>query len=239
MSNNPVGSVRVISRNMQPFEDRVQAGRLLAEQMRQYRGSNPIVLGIPRGGVITARELAQELDGDLDVVLSRKLGAPGQPELAMGSMAEDGTVFLNQGVVHALGVAPREIEQEKGRQMAEMQRRARLVRSVYPRIPLKDRIVIVTDDGVATGATMQAALWVARHENPQRLIAAMPVASQEALNKLAEDTDETVCLHLPSYFYAVGQWYRDFPQVDDGEVLQILAEQSRTRGGVQHDSTVA
>jgi putative phosphoribosyl transferase len=238
MSDNPHGSPRVISRNMAPFENRIQAGRLLAAQILQFRGSNPVVLGIPRGGVVTARELAQVLDGDFDVVLSRKLGTPGQPELAMGSMAEDGTVFLNPNVVRSLGVSSREIEQEKMRQQAEMQRRTRLVRDVYPRLPLRDRVVIVTDDGVATGATMQAALWVARQENPQKLIAAIPVASEEAVNRLAADADETVCLHLPSHFYAVGQWYRDFPQVDDGEVLQILKEQSRKLGGAQPGSSM-
>jgi len=239
MNNRPRASVRVISRSSGPFENRIQAGRLLAEQMIGLRASNPVVLGIPRGGVVTAHELARMLEGDLDVVLSRKLGAPGQSELAMGSMAEDGTVFLNEDVVRSLGVSPREIEQEKSRQQAEMRRRSQLIRSVHPRVPLQGRVVVVTDVGVATGATMQAALWVARQENPKRLIAATPVASEEALNRLAADADEVICLHLPAYFYAVGQWYRDFPQVEDVEVLRVLEEQSVRRGSTQRGTTVS
>lgn len=225
----PRAKLRIISRSYEPFRDRAQAGYLLAPELGDLRGKRAIVLGIPRGGIIVAKELASIIDVELDIVLSRKLGAPGQPELAMGSLAEDGTVFLNEGVVQLLGVTRQYIEQEKVRQTAEIQRRRQLIRSVLPKTLLKDRIVIVTDDGVATGATMQAALWAVLHENPQKLIAAIPVASEEALERLSTSADEIVCLRQPPYFYAVGQFYIQFYQVQDEEVLQILEDEARRR----------
>ncbi len=226
MNDRPSGNVRVLSHNREPFEDRIEAGRLLAEQLMQFRGSKPVVLGIPRGGVVIAGEIARALKGELDVVLSRKLGAPGQPELAVGSLAEDGTVFLNRDVMISLRVSTKDIDLERVRQAAEMQRRTELIRSVTPKVPLRDRVVVVTDDGIATGATMQAALWGVRQEKPRRLIAATPVASEEALNKLALDADEILCLLMPTSFYAVGQWYREFPQVEDADVLRVLKDHS-------------
>ncbi len=221
--------MRIISYSGQPFEDRAQAGHLLAEELVDLRGKKAVVLGIPRGGILVARELASRIDADLDIVLSRKLGSPGHSELAMGALAEDGQVFLNEDVVRLLAVTRQYIEQEKARQMTEIQRRNQLIRSVLPKTPLVNRIVIVTDDGVATGATMQAALWAARQEKPQRLIAAIPVASEEALERLAADVDEIVCLRQPPSFYAVGQFYRQFYQVQDEQMLQILKEEVRRR----------
>jgi len=218
----------VVSYSGEPFEDREEAGRLLAEQFSNLRTKRAIVLGIPRGGIIIAKELASRIRADLDIVLSRKLGTPGQPELAMGSLAEDGTVFLNEYVVKAMGVTKQDIEQEKARQIKEIQRRTQLIRNVLPKSPLKKRIVVLTDDGVATGATMQAALWAVRQENPQSIVVAIPVASNEALNRLSADADEIVCLRQPPVFYAVGQFYTQFYQVQDEEVLQVLkAEASR------------
>jgi putative phosphoribosyl transferase len=220
--------VRVVSNSSARFLDRAEAGHLLAIELSGLKGRNAVVLGIPRGGIIIAQELALRVEADLDIVLSRKLGTPGQSELAMGSLSEDGSVFVNEGVVQMFGVTDSDIEQEKARQMAEIQRRSRLIRHVLPKTPLKDRLVIVTDDGVATGATMQAALWAVRQEKPQRLIAAMPVASEEAIDRLAADADEIICLRQPAYFYAVGQFYIQFTQIEDEEVLRILeAEYTR------------
>ncbi len=229
MVNRPQGTVRIVSYAGKPFADRIQAGQLLAGHLGDLRGRSPVVLGIPRGGVVLARELAQALDGELDVVLSRKLGTPGRSELAMGALAEDGTVFLNEDVVRPLGISKGVIEQEIERQLTEIRRRSQLIRSVHPRVPLQDRVVVICDDGVATGATIQVALWTVRKENPQRLIAATPVASEEAVKRLSVDADEVVCLLQPSEFYAVGQWYRDFPQVDDTEFMRILEEESNRR----------
>ncbi len=229
MSNRPQGRVRVVSFVGKPFDDRIQAAQLLARHLGDLRGRRPVVLGIPRGGVVLARELAHALDGELDVVLSRKLATPGRSELAMGALAEDGTVFLNEDIVRALGISQGMIEQEIERQSAEIRRRSQLVRRVYPRVALQDRVVVICDDGVATGATIQVALWAVRKENPQRLIAATPVASEEALQRLSADADEVVCLLQPSEFYAVGQWYRDFPQVDDTEFMRLLEGESSRR----------
>ena len=230
MMNKPArAKVRVISNSSARFLDRAEAGHLLAIELNGLKGRNAVVLGIPRGGIIVAQELARRLEADLDIVLSRKLGTPGQSELAMGSLSEDGSVFLNNDVVRTLGITDYEIEQEKVLQMEEIQRRSRLIRSVLPKTPLKGRLVVVTDDGVATGATMQAALWAVHQEKPQKVIAAFPVASEEAIYRLAADADEIVCLRQPALFYAVGQFYTQFTQVDDREVLQILESESTRR----------
>jgi putative phosphoribosyl transferase len=228
-NNRSPAQIRVISYSNEPFKDREQAGQILAEELINLRGKKAVVLGIPRGGIIVARELARRIEAEMDVVLSRKLGTPGQSELAMGSLSEDGAIFLNRDVVQELGVTDRDIEREKVLQMGEIQRRSQLIRSILPKTPLKDRIVLVTDDGVATGATMQAALWAVRQENPQKLIAAIPVASAEALERLSIDADEIICLRQPPFFYAVGQFYAQFYQVEDRDVLQILEEEVRRR----------
>jgi putative phosphoribosyl transferase len=216
------GKIRIISYSSEPFRNRVQAGQLLAREMSDYQGRNSIVLGIPRGGILVAASLAQVLEGELDIILSRKLGTPYQPELALGALAETGELFLNRYVVEELSIPDTYIEQEKARQMEEIRRRSRLIRSVRPRVVLRDRIVIVTDDGIATGATMQAAAWAIRHEKPEKLIVAVPVASEEAVNRLAPDVDEVICLRMPANFMAVGQFYSEFTQVTDEEVVDIL-----------------
>lgn len=235
-TNRPQAKLRLISYSGEPFEGRIQAGHLLSMELIDLRDKNAIVLGIPRGGIIVARELASKINADLDIVLSRKMGTPGESELAMGALAEDGTVFLNNNVVRMLDITDNDIEEEKNRQMREIQRRDRLIRGVLPKTPLKDRIVVVTDDGLATGATMQAALWAVRQENPQKLIAAIPVASAEALERIATDADEIICLRQPSLFYAVGQFYNQFYQVEDDEVVQILAAEARRRKTVSQES---
>ena len=219
-----MAKIRIVSTRSEPFADREEAGRLLAVEMNEYRGQNAVVLGIPRGGVVVAREVALALDGDLDVVLARKMRTPGREELAMGSVAEDGKIFLNQDVVREFSVVESQIEQEKTRQLAEIKRRSDLIRQVRPKIPLKGRIVIVTDDGVATGATTQAALWSVRSEQPRKLIAAMPVGPGETIRRLANDVNEMLCLRAPPFFNAVGQFYRQFYTVEDEQVLRILGE---------------
>jgi putative phosphoribosyl transferase len=221
--------IRVVSTRGEPFRDRIQAGQLMAAEMGELKSKRAIILGIPRGGIIIAREMARVLDADLDIVLARKLGTPGQNELAMGALAEDGTYFLNQRVVDMAGVSSRAIDEEIDRQTEEIKRRSQLIRKVLPRTPLKDRIVVVTDDGAATGATMQAALWVATQEKPQKLIAAIPVGSEDALSRLSDYADEIICLRLPEDISAIGQYYYQFTQIEDAEVVQILAEEARKR----------
>lgn len=189
-----------------------------------------MVLGIPRGGIIVARELARALGGELDIILARKLRAPVHPELALGSVAEDGKVFLNELVVRGLGVSSTYIEEEKSRQLAELRRRSEMIRQVRPRVPLESRVVVVTDDGVATGATTRAAVWAVRLGRPKRLMAAIPVGSRDTLADLAADVDDMLCLRAPPLFGAVGQYYQQFYPVEDEEVLEILREEQGRSG---------
>ncbi len=222
-----MGRLRIISRVPERFSDRAAAGGALAAELEPLKGQSAVVLGIPRGGIIVARELAGELDAELDVVLSRKLRTPGFSELAMGSVSEDGTVFLNDSVVRELGVSQPFIAREKEVQMAEIERRRELIREIRQKVPLAGRAVVITDDGVATGATFQAAIWSARQERPAQLIAAVPVGAEDTVRRLADDVDEMVCLRAPPLFAAVGQFYEDFEPVADAEVIEILGQEAR------------
>ncbi len=220
-----MAKIRFVSRSGEPFRDRQEAGMLLGRELAHLRGKGAVVLGVPRGGIIIARELAGQLKAELDIVLAHKLRTPGHPELAMGAIAEDGSSFLNESVVRSLGVEEAFIEQEKSDQTRDIVRRAGLFRRVRPKVPLAGKVVIVTDDGVATGATTQAAFWAVRKEGPARLIAAIPVGAEDSLRQLAEGVDEMVCLRVPPYFAAVGQFYERFAQVEDEEVLDIIREE--------------
>jgi putative phosphoribosyl transferase len=230
---NAMGNLRIISKQPVVFEDRAEAGRLLGIELKSYRGQNAVVLGIPRGGIIVAREIAKEIDGDLDIVLSRKLRTPGQPELAMGAVTEDGKQFINETIVREFSIDKSAIENEKNQEMNEIARRRTLIRKVYPKIPLNKRLVIITDDGVATGATTQAAIWAVRQEKPQYLVAAIPVGTEETIKHLGQDVDEMVCLCTPPYFMAVGQFYSFFEQVEDNDVIKVLSDikANATHGG--------
>lgn len=216
------GKVKILSRSGAPFESREEAGRLLGQELLEYRPVKPVVLGVPRGGVTVARALAKALSAQLDIVLAHKLRTPGYGELAMGSVSERGDLFLNDEVVREVDVSDHYIQQEKAVQLAEIARRARLFRAVRPRIPLKGRVAIVTDDGVATGATTHAAIRAVKAENPKKLVLAIPVGSEETLRKLADDADEVICLKAPYSLMAVGQFYINFEPVTDEEVLEIL-----------------
>jgi putative phosphoribosyl transferase len=224
-----MGTLRIISESSKPFSGRIEAGLLLAQQLQDYRGQKAVVLGIPRGGVIIARQIALELEAHLDIVLAHKLGAPGNPELAIGAICEDGKLFVDKKLSSYVGADKGYIEQEKARQLQQIAHRVKLYRGVLPKLPLEARIVIVTDDGVATGATMQAALWAVRQEKPQKIIAALPVGPQDTLEKLSENVDETICLQVPSYFAALSQFYLHFTQVEDEELLHVLAVESKRR----------
>ena len=221
-----MGTLRILSRSSEIFQDREEAGRLLAAELDEYRGQNPVVLGIPRGGVVVASELAGALDAEMDIVLAHKLPTPGYGELAMGAVSEDGKLFMNQDVLDMMRIPETYIQREKTRQLGELRRRAELFRRARPRIPLKDRIVIVTDDGVATGATTQAAIWAVKLEQPAKLVAAIPIGSEDTIRRLAKDVDEMLCLRCPPMFGAVGQFYRQFHPVEDEDVLAILQKNS-------------
>ena len=226
---NLISKVHIISYSGEPFRSRLQAGQLLAQELSNLKGKKAVVLGIPRGGIVVAKALAEEIGADLDIVISRKLGSPGRSELAIGALAENGELFLNQYIIGELLIPDRYVEQEKERQMVEIKRRSQLIRAILPKVPLEGRVVVVTDDGVATGATMQAAVWAIRRENPKKLIIAIPVASEEAVNRLAEDVDELICLRMPPDFSAVGQFYLQFGQTIDEEVLDILRQEKERK----------
>ena len=208
------------------FKDRMEAGTRLAEALGAYRGQNPLVLAIPRGAVPMAYRIAKELEGELDVVLVHKLGAPGQPELAVGAVDESGEVYLHP-YAKELRIPDTYIEEEKLEQLHTLRQRRRLYTPGRPSLDPKDRVVIVVDDGIATGSTMIAALKAIKGKGPQKLIAAVGVAPPESVKRLEETADEVVCIATPEPFYAVGQFFGDFSQVDDKEVIALLNPKER------------
>ena len=209
------------------FLDRIDAGRKLAEALWALpnRPDPAVVLAIPRGGVILAREVARAFNVPVEVCLTHKLGAPGNPELAIGALADDGTLVLDELLLDMLNVPAGYIDAERRRWQQELVRRAEVYRGGRPRVPVQDRVVIVVDDGVATGSTLIAALRSTRAAGARSLIAAIPVGPRDTVRgALARAADRVVCLHSPVQFYAVSVFYRDFPQVSDEEVIAALAE---------------
>jgi putative phosphoribosyl transferase len=206
------------------FTDRKEAGQRLGQELKNFVEGPCVVLGVLRGGMIVANEVARILKAEIDIVLSRKLRAPGMPELAIGAIAEDGRIFQQEGTIEHLGVTGAYIKQEAAFQMEEIHRRQTYFRRVQSKVSLKGKEVIVTDDGIATGATLQASLWSIRQEHPRRLIAALPVGPSESLKNLSQDADEVLCLLAPASFQGVGQFYLHFDQVSDEEVLGILKD---------------
>jgi predicted phosphoribosyltransferase len=210
------------------FADRLDAARQLADALAAWRGKNALVLAIPRGAVPMGAVLTDALQADLDVVLVHKLGAPWQPEYAVGAIDESGWSFISD----ALAASEDYLEGERARRLEGLQQRRRLYSPGRPPIDAANRVVIIVDDGLATGATMIAALHSVRSQAPQRLICAVPVAAPESLKKVEAYADEVVCLHAPPNFHAVGQFYRDFDQVEDDEVVACL-ERFRAKPGAR------
>jgi putative phosphoribosyl transferase len=211
------------------FRDRKDAGRRLAEMLKGRPLHDPLVLAVPRGGVVIGSVLAHELNADLDVALSRKLRAPGQPELALGAVSEDGRVYLAEHAQDFLD----QLEEERRYQLAEIERRKLLFRAVRPQAPIVGRSVIVTDDGIATGSTMIAALQTVKMQNPREVLVAVPVASPDRLAEIRRWCDNVVRLSAPEDFWAIGQFYEDFAQVEDEEVIALLRERA---GGAEQRS---
>jgi predicted phosphoribosyltransferase len=206
------------------FRDREDAARQLAGRLKGRPLQDPLVLAIPRGGVVTGAVLARELGAELDVVLARKLRAPGRPELALGAITESGAVYLNPQTARLFGLIGDYLEEERRHQFAEIARRRQLVRGVRPAATVAGRSVIVTDDGIATGSTMLAALQAVQAQQPLELIVAVPVGPPTHLEEVRCWCDEVVCLLSPPGFRAIGQFYEDFSQVGDEQVLALLRE---------------
>lgn len=209
-----------------PFMDRHEAGRLLAQALRQEARLQPLVLGIPRGGVVIGALIADALKADLDVVIARKLGAPGNPEVAVGAVMEGGETYLNEEAIGGLQVDAHYLEEEKARQLRLIEQRAAMYRAIRPIVLRRGRNLIVVDDGVATGATMIATLRGLRVAEPASLLCALPVGPPDTLEQLSCVADEVVCLAAPPYFQAVSQFYENFDQVEDAEVARILSAHS-------------
>ena len=204
------------------FEDRGDAGRRLAGRLARYRDEDPVVLALPRGGVPVGAEISRALDAPLDVIVARKLGAPGQPELAIGAVAPGGVRLVNEHVVRSLGVPEDWIEQAVHRELEEARRRTQLFRGDRPPPGVKDRTAILVDDGIATGMTVIAAARAVRAGGPRRMILAAPVCARVTAGKILREADGLVCLAIPDDLWAIGLWYRDFHQVPDEEVVNLL-----------------
>ena len=204
------------------FDDRKQAGRLLAQRLERYATDQPIVLGLPRGGVPVAYEVAQALQAQLDVIIVRKLGVPFQPELGMGAISEDGVRVLNDDIVRMAHVNETELAAVERRERVEVERRAQRYRGGLPMVDIHGRTVIVVDDGIATRGTARAALQVARARGARKVILAVPVAARDTVNALRAEVDEIVVVEQPADLVAIGYWYRDFRQTPDSEVERLL-----------------
>jgi predicted phosphoribosyltransferase len=212
------------------FTDRRQAGQSLARVLHAFRG-DALILGVPRGGVAVAREVAAALGADLDVTVARKIGAPGQPELAIGAVSANGVTFLDDELVQMFGVSDTWLAAAAEEQRLEARSREQRLRGGRPRRPIKGRTVIIVDDGLATGATMRAAVRAVLREQPARVIAAAPVGSIQACAALRLEADEVVCPNELADFGAVGLYYEKFPQVSDEEVVQLLGSVRVTAPG--------
>lgn len=218
------------------FKSRKDAGRQLAARLGAYKGQNPVVVALPRGGVPVGYEVALALEAPLDIVVVRKLGAPGQPELGIGAVVDGDhpQSVLNEDVMQALNVSTAYLDREVAHELQEIRRRLERYRAGQPPEPLEGRTVIMVDDGIATGGSMRAAVRGVRRAQPKRLVLAVPVAPPETVASLRPEVDDLLCLSTPMFFHAVGQFYENFGQTTDDEVVQLLAaaRQRKQRGGV-------
>jgi putative phosphoribosyl transferase len=211
------------------FANRMDAGRQLAARLEPLRGEAPVVLGLPRGGVVVAAEVARALDAPLDVIVVRKIGAPGRPELGLGAVTDgnEPVALLNEDLVQALRVPHDHLAREVTTQLAEVRRRQDVLRGGRPPVDLRDRTAILVDDGIATGGTVRAAMRMVRKAGPRRLVLAVPVAPADTIAALADEADAVMCLAAPEEFVAVGRFYADFRQTTEEEVIELLAERVR------------
>ncbi|MFQ6010595.1 MAG: phosphoribosyltransferase [Nitrososphaerales archaeon] len=207
------------------FKDRIDAGKRLANLLGHFKGMDGIILAIPRGGVVVASEISKALSFPIEIVIPRKIGAPNQPELAIGAISEDGSTILNEDIINSIGVSPEYIKEESERQLTEIARRAESYRAGGTRLSVNGKTVILVDDGIATGATLRAAVKSALNQSPANLSIAIPVGPPQTVKELQDEVD-VICLHTPDVFYAIGAFYSDFRQTTDEEVTRYL-EKSR------------
>lgn len=210
------------------FKDRKEAGEILAGKLSHYAGQNVLVLGLPRGGVPVAFEVAKALKAPLDIYVVRKLGVPGHEELAMGAIASGDVRVLNKPVVEDLRISEEEIEAETRKEKKELRRRELLYRGDRPTLDVSNRTVILVDDGIATGSTIKAAIEALKKEKARRIVVAVPVAPVSTIEELKREVDEVICVSTPEFFYAISLWYDDFPQIPDEKVSELLKEAEMT-----------
>lgn len=215
---------------MARFQNREQAGRLLAAELRAYAGENPLVLALPRGGVPVAAEVARALHAPLDIWVVRKIGVPWHPEVGVGAVAEGGYTYLNHDILATIQMSEAELVRAVEDKRREVTERVTRLRQGRPRPALRDRTVIVVDDGIATGGTVRAAVRSIRNENPLAVVLATPVAAADVARSLVSEVDRFVSLRVPHDLYAIGLWYEDFSQVEDDVVLQLLQRAREEQG---------
>ena len=213
-----------------PFKDREEAGRELARALAEFRDRNVVVLGMPRGGVVVAREVADALGASLDIVVTRKIGAPGEPEFALGAVTQEGDVIVDRQASESVGATTEYLEEEARRKKSEVKERMRILRGDMSYPSLEGKTIIIVDDGMATGNSMRAAVQSVRKRGPKEVIVAVPVAPREAVAELSSEGTRVVCLEQPRFFFAIGEFYRDFEQVEDQEVRELLQSVWKKRG---------
>jgi putative phosphoribosyl transferase len=210
------------------FKNRQDAGKQLSEKLAQYKNnSNTIVLGLPRGGVVVAFEIAQALHLPMDIIVPRKIGAPGNPELAIGAITEDGEGIFDERMILDYGVSQDYLTKEIQKEKQEALRRLKLYRGTRSPLHLKNKIALLVDDGIATGATMRAAIKSAKAKDASKIIVAIPTAANDSLEKIKKEADEVLCLDAPPLFFAIGEFYQDFPQIEDKEVIDLMSQAKR------------
>ena len=211
------------------YADRVEAGRVLAESLGRFIGKDPVVVGLPRGGVVVAAEVSRALGGDLDVIIAGKLRAPQNPELAIGAITEEGAAYVNKDVLGYMRITEEYLEEEKKRRLEVIRERLKSYRGVKPKVPLAGRTVIVVDDGLATGSTMISAVQAAHASGAGEIVVAVPGGPPDTVERISEmeEVSEVVCPLMPRMFFAVSQLYEDFHQIEDSEVMDILREFAR------------
>ncbi len=219
---------------MHRFHDRRDAGQQLAPLLSHYAAEHPVILALPRGGVPVAYEVAKALDARLDVWVVRKIGVPWHPELGVGAVAEGGFVHLNRDILQNIGLSDGALDAAIVDQRREVEARVKRFRGEQAAPSLKDRTVIVVDDGIATGGTVRAAMRSIRAQAPKQLVLAVPVVAAATVKTLAPETDELVCLRQPHELYAIGLWYEDFSQVPDEEVVRLLEQSRQAQSSVRH-----